>query len=291
MYIERLNCDCTLLDLPITHKGVFGNNILENSIDSIQASISKGLPFEVDIVKTKDNIPIIYHDFIISLNNNIFKISELTFDELIDYTKSYAHITTLKECIRTNNGKVPMILDFKETSLFGLNDYRRNIISLLGNYRAEYAIQSFNPFFVYTMGKQLPKALRGQLICRGKTLIDTLSPKHPKLSSNTYEKLMSTICYIAHADYIGLELSKSKKWKTKIEKFISDTTDEVQNTVVEITSKVTKKPVIGWTLTALKELEISPKVFDNYIYEPDSFENYNSFSEIIRKNTQKRNSN
>ena len=208
MYIERLNCDCTLLDLPIAHKGVFGNagnkQISENSIDSIKLAIEKNIPFEIDIVNTKDNIPIVYHDFTITINGTSLQIKELTFNELRKYTKDFVYICSLEECIKTTRGKVPMILDFKETSLFGLNEYRRNIISLLANYRSEYAIQSFNPFFVYTMGKHLPKALRGQLICRGKTLIDTFTVKHPKLSSNTYEKLMSTICYIAHADYSHL---------------------------------------------------------------------------------------
>jgi len=292
MYIERLKCNCSLLDLPIAHKGVFGKNesqeILGNSIDSIKASINKNIPFEIDIVNTKDNVPVIFHDFTISVNDTVFKISELTHKELIEYTKDVSPVSTLEECIKITNGKVPMILDFKETTLFRLNEYRKNIISLLENYNGEYAIQSFNPFFVYTMGKYLPKALRGQLICRGKTLIDTLKVKHPKFSSNAYEKLMSTICYIARADYIGLEVSKSKTWNTKIEKFIFSATDEVQNTVVELTSKVTKKPVIGWTLTDFKELKYAPEVFDNYIFEPDTFENYNLFAEDISKNIEKR---
>lgn len=292
MYIERLKCNCSLLDLPIAHKGAFGKTenkeIASNSIDSIKASIEKNIPFEIDIVTTKDNVPIIFHDFTLSIDGTIFKISELTYKELVECAENIGIITTLEECIKINKGKVPMVLDFKETSLFGLTEYRKNIISLLKNYPGEYAIQSFNPFFVYTMGKQLPKALRGQLICRGKTLIDTIKTKHPRLSANTYEKLMSTICYIARADYIGLEISKNKKWKTKIQRFISNTTDEVQNTVVEITSKVTKKPVIGWTLTDLNELEIAPEVFDNYIFEPDTFENYNWFSKNIRKNIKKR---
>lgn len=292
MYIERLNCNCTLLDLPIAHKGVFGNagnkKILENSLDSIKLAIEKNIPFEIDIVNTKDNIPIVYHDWTINIGEKTYQIDELTLSELREITKDYISICTLEECINVNSGQVPMILDFKETSLFGLNEYRKNIISLLEDYRMEYAIQSFNPFFVHTMGKKLPNALRGQLICRGKTLIETFTVKHPKLSSKTYEKLMSSICYIAHADYIGLEVSKSKKWKTKVQKYIYDYTDEVQNAVIELTSKVTKKPVIGWTLTDLKELEYAPEVFDNYIFEPDTFQNYKLFETKIRKNIKKR---
>lgn len=292
MYIDRLKRNCRLLDLPIAHKGVYGNTtngyILENSSDSIKASIDKNIPFEIDIVATKDNIPVVFHDFTIDINGNVLNINDINYIDLVEWTKRTSPVITLEECIQMNNGKIPMVLDFKETSFFRLNDYRRNIISLLKEYRYEFAIQSFNPFFVYTIGKHLPHALRGQLICRGKSLIETLTVKHPKFSSNTYEKLMSVICYIANADYIGLEISKSKKWNTKIEKFISNASDEVQNTVVELTSKVTKKPVIGWTLTDLEELSYAPNVFDNYIFEPDTYENYTSFSESISKNIKKR---
>lgn len=282
MYIQRLKCDCKLLDVPIAHKGVFGNNILENSFEAIKAAIDMNIPFEIDIVQTKDNIPIIYHDFTITIDGIVYNISELTLKQIKRFVPKKRAIMTLAECISLNNGKVPMVLDFKETSFFKLNEYRKNLITLLQNYPGEYAIQSFNPFFICTVGKHLPNAISGQLICRGKTLIDTFSPKHPKLSSNTYEKLMSTICYIARADYIGLEISKSQKWRTKIQKFIFDTTDEVQNTVLEITSKVTKRPIIGWTLSDLSELDIAPEIFDNYVFEPDAFENYIDFYEKIK---------
>ena len=295
MYIERLDRDCALLDLPIAHKGTFGiiNNthISGNSLDSIKLSIEKNIPFEIDIMQTKNDIPIVYHDFTISINNEDFSINSLTLEELNDYkNKGIIDFITLEECIAMNNGTVPMVLDFKETSIFSMTKYRKNVISLLENYPAEYAIQSFNPFFIFTIGKKLPKALRGQLICRGKTIIDTFTMKNPKSVANIYEKLMSIICLIARADYIGLEVSKSKKWNNKIEQFFFNKTDEVQNTVVEFASKVTKRPVIGWTLTDLSELEISPNIYDNYIFEPDVFEHYELFMKKISKTlTEKKN--
>ena len=286
MYIERLKRNSVLLDIPIAHKGTFGtvNNttIADNSLDSIMLSIEKSIPFEIDIVKTKDDIPIVYHDFTICIKGEDISISSLTLDDLNYYkNRGFIDFITLEECIVVNNGSVPMILDFKETSLLGMTKYRKNIVSLLQNYKSEYAIQSFNPFFVFTMGRKLPKALRGQLICRGKTLIDTFTMKNPKSVANLYEKLMSIICWIARADFIGLEVSKSKKWNSKIEQFIFHTTDKVQNTVVELASIVTKRPVIGWTLTDLGELKISPDVYDNYIFEPDKFENYELFTQEI----------
>lgn len=287
MYIERLKRNCSLLDLPIAHKGVFDSLTSSgNTLEAIKLSIEKNIPFEIDIVQTKDDIPIVFHDFYISVNGEDVAISQLTLSEL----KTFTDVTTLEECIKLNNGKVPMVLDFKESTLFKLTKYRKNIISLLENYKAEYALQSFNPFFVLIMGRKLPNALRGQLVCRGKTVIDTFTMKNPESVARLYERLMSTICYIARSDYIGLEVSKSKRWNNKIEWFLNDTTDDVQNAVVEIASKVTKRPIIGWTLTSSKELKISPTIYANYIFEPEKFEDYEAFMKEISEELQKRKS-
>lgn len=287
MYIERLKRNCSLLDLPIAHKGVFDSLTSSgNTLEAIKLSIEKNIPFEIDIVQTKDDIPIVFHDFYISVNGEDVAISQLTLSEL----KTFTNVTTLEECIKLNNGKVPMVLDFKESTLFKLTKYRKNIISLLENYKAEYALQSFNPFFVLIMGRKLPNALRGQLVCRGKTVIDTFTMKNPESVARLYERLMSTICYIARSDYIGLEVSKSKRWNNKIEWFLNDTTDDVQNAVVEIASKVTKRPIIGWTLTSSKELKISPTIYANYIFEPEKFEDYEAFMKEISEELQKRKS-
>lgn len=287
MYIERLKRNCSLLDLPIAHKGVFDSLTSSgNTLEAIKLSIEKNIPFEIDIVQTKDDIPVIFHDFYISVNGEDVAISQLTLSEL----KTFTDVTTLEECIKLNNGKVPMVLDFKESTLFKLTKYRKNIISLLENYKAEYALQSFNPFFVLIMGRKLPNALRGQLVCRGKTVIDTFTMKNPESVARLYERLMSTICYIARSDYIGLEVSKSKRWNNKIEWFLNDTTDDVQNAVVEIASKVTERPIIGWTLTSSKELKISPTIYANYIFEPEKFEDYEAFMKEISEELQKRKS-
>lgn len=287
MYIERLKRNCSLLDLPIAHKGVFDSLTSSgNTLEAIKLSIEKNIPFEIDIVQTKDDIPIVFHDFYISVNGEDVAISQLTLSEI----KNHKNVTTLEECIKLNNGKVPMVLDFKESTLFKLTKYRKNIISLLENYKAEYALQSFNPFFVLIMGRKLPNALRGQLVCRGKTVIDTFTMKNPESVARLYERLMSTICYIARSDYIGLEVSKSKRWNNKIEWFLNDTTDDVQNAVVEIASKVTKRPIIGWTLTSSKELKISPTIYANYIFEPEKFEDYEAFMKEISEELQKRKS-
>ncbi|MDD2628055.1 MAG: glycerophosphodiester phosphodiesterase family protein [Clostridia bacterium] len=282
MFVKRLNSNFKLLDTPITHMGMYGNKVTENSIDAITSSIIKGLPFEIDIVKAKDNIPVVWHNFNIVVGSKSFRVRDLTTSEL----KEAKGIPTLEECILLNSGAVPMILDFKIVSPKYKSEYRNNIINLLKSYNHEFAIQSFNPLFVRTMGRELPNALKGQLICRGKSLFEAFNLKNREPVASLYEILSSFICLVSNSDYIGLEIQRCKVWNNHLEQFLFDASDEIQNMFLELTSVVTKKPIIGWTLKNLSELNISPFVFTNYIFDPDNPDNYDLFAnKILKRNT------
>jgi len=277
LFVKRLNSNFKLLDTPITHMGMYGNKVTENSIGAITSSISKGLPFEIDVVKAKDNIPVVCHNFSIYVGNKRFLIKDLTASEL----KEIKGIPTLEECILLNAGAVPMILDFKSVFPIYTKEYRNNIIKLLKNYNHEFAIQSFNPLFVRTIGRDLPNALKGQLICRGKSLFEVFNLKNRESVANLYEVLSSFICLVSDSDYIGLEIQRCKVWNNQLEQFLFGASDEIQNIFLELTSVVTKKPIIGWTLKSLSELNISPFVFTNYIFDPDNPDNYDLFADKI----------
>ena len=288
MYIKRLKRDYVLLDMPIAHKGVHGENIRGNSIEAIKLSIENSIPFEIDIVQTRDNVPVIFHDFVIEINDNVYQISKLTYDELLSLTKDTLYIPSLEEVILANNNGTPMILDFKETSFLFMTQYRKNIIHILKDYQGEYAIQAFNPFFLLRMKHELKNALTGQLLCRGKTLIDTFDSCNTPYIGKFYEKLQSTICVISSSDYIGLELHPSTEWNYKAAKLFFEKIDFLQNSIVEITSVITKKPVLGWTLTKLEELEISPSLFTNYICDANNEIDFFSKVYEFQKNRRKK---
>lgn len=286
MFIKRLNRDFELLDKPIAHKGIYGVNknmtIRENSLESIQLAIDKKIPFEFDIHKTKDNIPVIYHDFNITIDNVNYTIRKFTLQEIRKLTKDIIYIPTLQEIVDLNkNLKVPMLLDFKDTSFLFLNKYRRNIVTILKNYEGEYAIEAFNPFFVFRMGFALPKALTGQLICRGKTLVDCFNVKKHTSIGTIYEKLQSLICFIANSDFIAMEINNSTDWNFIIEKNLANNIDKIQNLLVEITSITTKKPVIGWTYTKPEDIKNSSHLFKNYIFDTPN-NNLDEYDKIFK---------
>ncbi len=274
MKIKRLDRNFELLDKPVAHKGIYGKNsngdliIRENSLESIKLAIDLNIPFEFDIHQTKDNIPVVYHDFNVIIENKKYTIRKLTLKELHEITKDHLYIPTLKEIVDLNKDKqVPMILDFKETSGIFLTKYRQNIITLLKDYPGEYAIEAFNPFFVLKMGSKLPNALRGQLICRGKTLVDNLNFKKNSNIGKAYELIQSLICFISKSDFIAMEIHPSVNWNYKIERTLYKRVDNIQNIIIEFTSNATKKPVIGWTYNRFSDRFISPHLYRNYIFD------------------------
>ncbi len=283
MYVKRLKRNYVLLDKPIAHKGLHGKNIRENSIEAIQTAIDHSIPFEIDIVQTRDNIPVIFHDFVIEIKNKIYQINNLTYDQLIKISEKQLYIPTLEEVINANYNETPMVLDFKETGFIFMSNYRKNIINLLKDYHGEYAIQAFNPFFLLRMKRELKNALTGQLVCRGKTLIDTLGFYKTPYIGKFYEILQSTICVISSSDYIGLEIHPSTKWNYKAAKLLFEKIDLIQNSIVGITSAITKKPVLGWTVNKAEDLYISPSFFTNYIF--DSNNDDNLFTKVYKFNT------
>ena len=270
MYIKRLKRNFELLDRPIAHKGIHGEKVRANSIEAIKLAIKHNIPFEVDLVQTKDNIPVVYHDFAFKINNVSYKISDYTHKELLALTNGYIYFPTLKEVLEQNYNLTPMLLDFKETSFIFMNKYRKIIVSLLENYTGEYAIQAFNPFFLLRMKKELKNALMGQLVCRGKTLVESFDFIETDSVGKLYEAVLSIICFISGTDYIGLEVYPSNRWNNKISKLIFERIDILQDTLVELTALVTKKPVLGWTVTSIDDLKIHPNFFKNYICDCNS---------------------
>lgn len=88
------------MDRPLitAHSGCM--NTQPNTIQSVLKGIKYGANIiEVDIRATKDGIPILLHDdYINDLHNNVFKIKDITFKELISNEKT-KNIVTLEEVL------------------------------------------------------------------------------------------------------------------------------------------------------------------------------------------------
>lgn len=167
------------------HRGLHDNssNVPENSIAAFKKAIDKGYGIECDVQLTRDNVPVVFHDFTLARVARYAKgkvpsdavqnsdgsygvkgrVSDYTYDELMAFhlLDSDEKIPKFEDFLRLVDGRVPLIvelkIEFKDLSLCPIVD------KLLSEYKGTYCIESFNPLGVYWYRKNRPKVLRGQL--------------------------------------------------------------------------------------------------------------------------------
>ncbi len=150
----------------IAHRGLHNESIPENSLKSFINACENGYIIENDIHVTKDNQVVVFHDDTLKRMCGIDKkIEELTLSEIKEFNllNTDEKIPTLKECLDTVDGKVPLLIEFKclNKSTSDRLCYEAN--KILSDYKGEYAIQSFYPFVLNWYKKNRPDVMRGQL--------------------------------------------------------------------------------------------------------------------------------
>ena len=58
----RLNSSSWLLTRPIAHRGLWNDEIPENSLLAYENAIKHGYPIEIDVHKSKDGVLFVFHD-------------------------------------------------------------------------------------------------------------------------------------------------------------------------------------------------------------------------------------
>ena len=117
----------------IAHRGLFDDNIKENTIEAFDNAFNNGYEgIEFDVRLTKDKIPVILHDSFLS---RVFGVKGLlknyTYQELLD---NKIKIPKFEDVISRYNNKV-MIIELKE---------KIDITKYIKDKRNLYYISSFN---------------------------------------------------------------------------------------------------------------------------------------------------
>ena len=58
----RIYKDSWLTTRPIAHRGLWGGNIIENSLTAYQNAVNNGYPIEIDLYRSKDGVLMSFHD-------------------------------------------------------------------------------------------------------------------------------------------------------------------------------------------------------------------------------------
>ena len=229
------------------HRGLHDNASAapENSMAAFQKAVDAGFGIELDIQLTKDQVPVVFHDYSLKRVCGVDKlVCELTYEELMQYHlgNSDEQIPKLEDVLSLVDGKVPLIVEFKgesvDTALCPIAD------KLLRAYRGLYCIESFNPMIVYWYRRNHPEVMRGQLA-------DAFYSSKEKSGLLYFALEHLLLNCLAKPDFIAYNHKRPAK--------LSKT----------LCCKLFKSTAVAWTIQSEEQLPEAKKHFEIFIF--DSF--------------------
>lgn len=234
-YTTRVKEDHWLLNFngkknQIHHRGIVDSSLREHSKEAFERCVELSKVIEFDVVRFEDRI-ICYHSD--SISNHLGQ------KKSISEKLNIKDALTLKEILTIVDGKVPIIIDIKDFSIFG-REFEDEIMNALKDYKGEFAVQSFNPLVIMYFKNMYPQVVRGQV-------------GHSLNGLKQLRKVVLTVVnfclfYQGRPDYIVYDLDPNVYLLSKF------------NNVLGL-------PVIGYTATCEEDIIAYSRFFDNFLVE------------------------
>ena len=231
--------------LPVAHRGLHGNGIPENSVPAFLKAIEAGYAIETDVRLSKDGVPVVFHDdTLVRMTGRNGRVESLTAEQLktLSLQNTAERIPLFSEFLELLGGKVPLLLEIKNMKT-DRKTFIGKIVRALEGYAGEYAVQSFNPFYVKEF-----KTLRPEIPC------GVLATAQSKKS-----------------DFDGSPLWRIKARAIKTMSFNKSVKpDFISYNFQDYPQKSTEKfhgLKLGWTVRSPEEEAVARKYCDNIIFE------------------------
>lgn len=159
--------DMELLKCNYAHRGLWSEDIPENSLAAFARAVEAGVGIELDIQLSKDNKIVVFHDSNLKRMCGVDKkISDLTYDELkqISLGNSLQTIPAFADVLKLVDGRVPLLIELKGTDLN--TDLCKRAAAMLDKYHGAFCVESFNPYMLRWFKKFRPRYARGQLVTK-----------------------------------------------------------------------------------------------------------------------------
>lgn len=239
----------SFLTRPLAHRALHGAGRPENSRAAIAAAIAQGFGVEIDIQRSRDGVPMVFHDYDLrrlTLDSGPIaqrSAAELASIPLVDGDET---VPTLQEILTLIDGQVPVLIEIKDqdgalgASLSGLE---RAVADLLLDYPGDAAVMSFNPNAVQLMSRYLPDRPTGLVTC-------AFNAEHwPTIPAPTRQRL---------AQIPDFEISGAS--------FVSHNHHELTDSrIAEL--KTEGVPILCWTITSCEQEALARQVADNITFE------------------------
>jgi len=228
------------------HRGLFNNKkVPENSLLAFELAVKGGYGIELDVHLTADGVPVVFHDADTRRVCGVSgEIEKMTYGEIssLRLLGTEEKIPTLEEALKVIDGRVPLIIELKSESAKQVA-VCEVADEVLGNYKGEYCIESFNPFCVAWYKKHRPDILRG-VLCSN-------FMKDPSEKSTVILFVLQTfwLNVIARPDFIAF----NHKYRSYF--------------LYRICKKIFDPLCAAWTVRSSSELEPIKEEFDMFIFE------------------------
>ena len=229
------------------HRGLFDNDseAPENSLPAFKRAVDAGYGIELDVQLSKDGIPVVFHDATLKrmcgVDGNVW---DYTLKELqqMKLANSSATIPTFAEVLKTVDGKVPLIIEYKldvpQTKVCELGN------KLLSAYEGTYCMECFHPLALLWYKKHRPDIIRGQL-CEEYWKEEKF---HGKFLYLLLSYLVTNVA--TRPDFIAYKHSDASNLSRRVCRKLGDLS-------------------VAWTIKSEEQLEAARKHFDLFIF--DSF--------------------
>ncbi len=238
------------LQIPITHRALhdISDNRPENSGAAIRAAVDAGYGIEIDLQLTSDNRAMVFHDYDMArLTGKPGPIRQLSAAQASATPLLHAHdgIPTLGEVLELVEGKVPLLIEFKDQDgAMGtdIGPLEQDAVRALQGYNGPVAVMSFNPNSVAELARLAPDLPRG-------LVTSAYNPLNWPLPVETCDRLRE----IPDFDRVGAS-------------FISHEVHDLNRPrVAEL--KARGVPILCWTVRSPEQKVEARKTADNVTFE------------------------
>lgn len=151
---------------PYAHRGLHGNDILENSPAAFDAAIRQGHGIECDVQAAEDGRAFVFHDFELDrLTDQSGLLARMRAEDIdrVQLKDGHGKIPRLREMLDQVAGRVPVLIELKSRDR-RVGPLCLSVRRVLEGYGGKAAIMSFNPLVSAWFRKNATHIVRGLVV-------------------------------------------------------------------------------------------------------------------------------
>ena len=146
------------------HRGLHGPGVPENSLAAAEGAIARGLGIECDIQRSRDDHPVVFHDWDLARLTGETGDTEHWTAEALEELRLLGtdqHPVRLARFLEVIAGRVPLLIEIKSLPGYDVEWTCSSVAWLLDSYRGDVAVMSFDPKVPIWFAAEAPEVVRG----------------------------------------------------------------------------------------------------------------------------------